>query len=445
MTRQIIGNGNVITHNEENPYIPGGAVVIEENRIIDCGSDGEMKKNYPDATYTDAKGQLIMPGFINAHGHIYSAFARGMILKDGKVSKNFTQVLENLWWRVDKSLTLDDIKYSAYATYIDSIKNGGTTFIDHHASPNSVEGSLFTIAEAAKVLGIRTSLCYEVSDRDGEAIASAGIKENVDFMKHAEAGDSDMIHGLFGLHASFTVSQKTLDRCVEAKEGLKGGFHVHVAEGIDDLYDSLEKYGKRVVERLNDKGILGDRSIAVHCIHVNDAELEILKRNNTIVVHNPESNMGNAVGCSALLRMMGKGILVGLGTDGFTTDMTESLKVTNVLHKHHLCDPGAGWGEPPQALFANNSAIAARYFKKPVGIIAKDASADIIIVDYNPLTPLNENNIASHILFGVMGRCVTSTMINGRFVMRDREILPVDEKAIFAESRKQAEDFWKRV
>ena len=439
----LIGNGVLITQNAAQPVIHDGCVAVDGATIADYGATAQMKQKYPQAEFYDARGGVIMPGLINTHGHIYSAFARGMSLKDSKVSKNFTQILENLWWRVDRALELPEIEYSAYTTYIDGIKNGVTTVFDHHASAGCVKDSLFTIAEVAETLGVRTSLCYEVSDRDGQRIADEGIRENADFIAYANRQTSDMIKGLFGLHASFTLSDATLDKCVTAANGT--GFHVHAAEGIDDLCDSLKKYGKRVVERLHDAAILGPQSIAVHCIHINALEMDILKDTDTVVVHNPESNMGNAVGCSAALHMMQKGILMGLGTDGYTTDMLESFKVANILHKHNLGDPSVGWGESAQMLLKNNARICERFFNKPLGIIEKGAYADVIVVDYDAPTPITADNTSSHILFGMMGRSVRSTMVGGRFVMKDRELLTSDEQAVYRKSRELAEKFWERA
>jgi putative selenium metabolism protein SsnA len=439
----LIGNGVLITQNAARPLIQDGCVAVDGTTIADFGTTAEIKAKYPQSEFNDARGGVIMPGLINTHGHIYSAMARGMSLKNSKVSKNFTQILENLWWRMDRALDLPEILYSAYTTYIDGIKNGVTTVFDHHASAGHVPDSLFTIAEAAETLGVRTSLCYEVSDRDGQKIADEGIKENADFIAYASKQTSDMIKGLFGLHASFTLSEETLDKCVTAANG--AGFHVHTAEGIDDLFDSLKKYGKRVVERLNDASILGPQSIAVHCIHINAREMDILKHTDTVVVHNPESNMGNAVGCSAALHMMDKGILMGLGTDGYTTDMLESFKVANIIHKHNLGDPSVGWGESAQMLLTNNAKICARHFNKPLGVIEKGALADIIIVDYDAPTPITESNTSSHILFGMTGRSVRSTMINGRFVMKDRELLTADEREVYSKARELAAAFWERA
>ncbi|MGI5997802.1 MAG: putative aminohydrolase SsnA [Lutispora sp.] len=440
----LIGNGTVITQNPDRPLLDDGCVAIDDGIIVQVGNTTDIREKYSAGEFIDAMGKIIMPGLINTHHHIYSSFARGMIL-DGEAGANFIGILEKLWWRLDRKLTLEDVKHSAYSTLLECIKNGVTTVFDHHASPHSVKDSLFTIGEVSKKLGVRCCLCYEVSDRDGEAIMREGIEENISFIKHANKNDQDMLKGMFGLHASFTLSDESLNKCAEAMAGIDAGYHVHTAEGLDDVYDSLKKYGKRVVQRLFDFNILGEKSIAVHCVHINGLEMDILKDTRTNVVHNPESNMGNAVGSPPVIEMMRRGIRVGLGTDGYTSDMFESMKVANILHKHNLSDPRVAWAEVPKMLFESNREIAATYFDKPVGILKEGAYGDVIVVDYKPHTPLNKNNINSHILFGMMGASVNTTIINGKVLMRDRKVLVTDEGEIISKSREVAEKLWKRV
>ena len=439
----ILKNGRVITQDKDRPYIEDGAVV-EGNKIIAVDTTENILAKYKEEDIIDVDGKVIMPGFINTHHHIYSAFARGMA-SSGKPNENFLEILENLWWKIDKKLSLEDLKYSAYTTYIDCIKKGVTTVFDHNASPFAVTGSLDSIADAAKDLGLRTCLCYEVSDRDGEKIAQEGIDENINFIKKYNTDEQNMIKGMFGLHASFTLSDETLRKCDEELKGLNAGYHVHVAEGIDDLEQCLEKYGKRVVERLRDMNILGDKTIAVHCIHVTDDELNILRDTNTMVVHNPESNMGNAVGCQPFLELHQKGITIGLGTDGYTSDMTESMKVANIIHKHVKQNPSVAWGEVPVSMFENNRKIAQKYFSGDLGILRAGALADVIVVDYDPLTPMNENNINSHILFGFTGKDVVTTIIDGKVIMQDRKLVGINEKEIFKTSREVAKKLWDRM
>jgi len=330
------------------------------------------------------------------------------------------------------------------ATYLDCIRNGCTTVFDHHASYGGIRGSLFAIAEAAKELGVRTSLCYEVSDRDGEEKMKEAVAENDDFIRFAMADDTDMVKGMMGMHASFTLSDKTLALCREkTPEGI--GFHVHVAEGMADVYDSLSKYGKRVINRLFDNDILGKHTITGHCIHVNGLEMDVIKDTDTMVVHNPESNMGNAVGIPPCMEMMRRGIMVGLGTDGYTNDMFESEKVANVIHKHVLCDPGAAWGEVPKMLFENNSAMCERSFNTKIGVLEPGAAADIVVSDYVPLTPMSADNCDGHILFGMSGRSMITTVINGVVKMKDRELIGIDADAILAKCREKSGAMWDRI
>ncbi|GAA0221215.1 putative aminohydrolase SsnA [Metaclostridioides mangenotii] len=440
----LVGNGKVITQDSLNPFLTEGCVVIDDNKIADIGSTADMKAKYPNSEFIDAKGKIIMPGLINSHMHIYSSFARGMAVP-GEPAENFIEILERLWWMLDKKLTLEDTKYSAYATYLECIRNGVTTVFDHHASPNAIEGSLFAISDAAKDLGIRTCLCYEVSDRDGGNTMDQGIKENIDFIKYAQKDDTDMQKGMFGLHAAFTLSDDTLNKCATEMAGLKDvGYHVHVAEGMADVDINLEKYGKRPAQRLNDFGVLGDKTLAVHCLYVDDNEVKLLKESNTFVVHNPESNMGNAVGCCPAIEFINEGIEVGLGTDGYTADILESQKVANIIHRHRLQDPRPGFMESTKMLFDTNQKIAKAYYKNDLGILRKGAYADVIVVDYNPHTPLNENTIAGHTLFGLSGKCVDTTIVNGKVLMKDRVIVSADEDKILAKSRELSQNIWNR-
>jgi putative selenium metabolism protein SsnA len=444
----LIDNGTIVTRDPACPFIENGGVAVEGAVIREVGTG--LRERYPQADYIDARGRLVMPGFINTHMHYYSTFARGMSL-GGKPATTFGEVLSGLWWRLDKQLTLEDVYYSCVGPMIDCVRNGVTSVIDHHASPFAVEGSLFKIAEAARLFGLRSNLCYEVSDRDGEAIKDAGIRENVDFAaycKHKREGgdaDADMLGALFGIHAQMTVGEKTLDQCVRAAEGAGIGFHIHAAEGIEDLINSVANYGLRVIERLHARGVLSPRSIAVHCIHITGDEIGLLKDSGVAVVHNPQSNMSNAVGLCPAPELIRQGVLVGLGTDGYTADILESYKTAAILHKHAQGIPSVAWNEPPAMLFENNRAIMERFIKGRVGILAKDAYADIIVADYRPPTPLNAGTANSHILFGLSGRHVDTTIINGRVVMRERELTGIDEEALMAKSREQARSLWQRI
>lgn len=439
----VLGNGKVITRNPDRPLIENGAVAIDGTVISRIGGTDELRAAYPQAEYIDAKGGLIMPAFINVHEHIYSAFGRGLSI-NGYDPKGFLDILDGMWWTIDRNLTLHDTYLSAMATYIDCIKNGVTTIFDHHASFGSIEGSLFEIEKAAKETGVRSCLCYEISDRDGMDKAKASVMENAEFIRHALKDESGMIAGMMGMHAQFTISDETFELAAANKPD-EVGYHIHVAEGIEDLHHCLKHYGKRIVDRLMDHGVLGEKTLLGHCIYINSHEMDLIRETGTMVVHNPESNMGNACGCPPTMELVHRGILTGLGTDGYTHDMMESYKVANVLHKHHLCDPNAAWAEVPQMLFENNAKIAGRYFKPELGVLKEGAAGDVIIVNYNPLTPMNTGNVNGHLLFGVTGHDVVTTVANGKVLMKDRRLTQIDEAKVMADCRQAAKELADRI
>ena len=439
----LIGNGRLFTRDEKNSFFENGAVVWEDNTIVEVGDFETLKKKYADAEFIDAKGGVIHPAFINTHEHIYSALARGLSIK-GYAPNGFLEILDGLWWTIDRNLDNDLTKLSAEATYLECIKNGVTTIFDHHASFGEISGSLFAIEEAARDFGVRSVLCYEVSDRDGKEKAHAAIKENVDFAKHALSLKDDFIKGMMGMHASFTISDETMELCRKEKPK-EIGYRIHVAEDILDLHRCLKEHGKRIVDRLYDWDVLGEKTLLAHCIYVNPHEMDLIRDTNTMVVHNPESNMGNACGCPPTMEIVHKGILTGLGTDGYTHDMIESWKVANILHKHHLVDPGAAWAEVPEMLFQGNARIANRYFEKKLGVLEKGAAADIIITDYIPPTPMNAGNLNGHMLFGMNGRSVVTTVGNGKVLMKNRELQGIDEERCLAKIREGAARLEKKI
>ena len=437
----LLANGKVITRDSEGVgYLPDGGVVTDGGKIVEVGATADLKARYPQAEFVDARGGVIMPGLINAHTHIYSALARGLSI-DGYDPTNFYEVLDGQWWYIDRNLDLEATRASAQALVIDSIKQGVTTIFDHHASFCEIPGSLMKIAEVTKEFGMRACLCYEVSDRDGEEKSLQSVQENKDFIDWCEQNPSDMLKAMFGGHALFTISDKTFDRMVEANNG-RTGYHIHVSEGMNDVYDSLLNYGRRPVQRLQDHGILGPKTILGHCIHVNTAEIEIIKETDTMVVNNPESNMGNAVGICPVLPLYKHGILLGMGTDAYTNDMLESLKVALCSQRSNACMPNVAWCEVTDMLFKNNAKIGARYFPDELGVLKAGAAADIIVMDYKPFTPFSDANIDGHMIFGMTGRQCQTTIGNGKVLMLDRELQGIDEEAVNAHILEEAKKLW---
>jgi len=441
----LITNGTVLTFGQSKQVLPYGAVYYEGDTIVEVGRTADLEKKYPNAEKLDAAGKIVMPGMTCAHTHFYGSFARGMAIP-GAPPANFMQILEQLWWKVDRALTLEDSKYSALVAMVDAIRRGTTTLIDHHASPTHIDGSLDALAEAATESGLRVGLCYEVTDRNGPAGTRAGINENVRFIKKLQTDPDPKLGASFGLHAAFTVSDETLDACLEAGQGLNTGFHIHVAEDKADEADSLKKYGIRVAERLEKKGILGPKTLVAHAIHVDAYEMDAFRATQTKISHQPRSNMNNAVGVAEVEKMLDKGITVGLGNDGFYNNMFTEIHTAYLLHRISKGDPRVMPGDRLMEMaFNNNAIIAGLFFPKPVAELAPGAFADIILLDYVPFTPLTDGNYPWQLVFGMDGSHVTHTIAGGQMLMKDRQVLTLDEKAIAAKATDLAAQVWKRV
>lgn len=442
----IITSGKIVTWGDPNEILEDQALLLQDGLIQEIGSEAELKNSYPEEEILDAQGQIVMPGLICAHTHFYGAFSRGMAVP-GKPSRNFQEILANLWWKLDKGLDEEGVKYSALALLADATRYGCTTLFDHHASPNCIDGSLDIEADAVTESGLRASLCYEVTDRDGEEKALAGIRENGRFISGVEAGNySPMLKAHFGLHASLTVSDETLEKCIAENNG-RVGFHSHAAEGIVDQEDSLTKYGRRVVERFADSGILGEKTILAHGVHITPHEIDLLAQSGTWLSHQPRSNMNNAVGVAPVEEMLKQGVKVCLGNDGFSNAMWQEWFFAYLIQKDQQADPRAMNGyDVIKIAVENNSRLASQTWGGlRIGMIEKGAAADLILVDYHPITPMHAGNLPWHILFGFRDGMVTSTIAGGKLLMKDRKLLLLDEAEIAAKAREAAIRCWDRV
>lgn len=442
MSHTLVGPATVVTL-AEGGIVQNAGVAIAADRIDAVGEWSDLVARYPGARRLEAGQGMILPGLINAHAHFYGLFARGLALKDPP-PQTFRQVLERLWWRLDKALDHRGVYSSALVAGIAAIRAGCTTVIDHHASPRAIPGSLDQIEAAMDLLGLRACLCYEVSDRDGSEAAERGIRENVRFIERVLSRPNGRIRAKFGLHASFTLSPETLREARQAESAYGTGFHIHCAEGPEDGAHSRARFGKRVVERLLDEGILGPRSIVAHCVHVDEHEIGLLAETGTTVTHQPQSNMGNAVGWARFLRMKERGVPVALGTDGYGWDMVESMRTAALLHSHMSGHPGTGVGEFARVLLEDNARLASNIFGLPVGRLEPGAAADLIVLDYYPPTPLTPENLPWHLQFGITAGLVRTVVVAGRAVMVDRRVVGLDEVEVAAEARKVAEATWER-
>ena len=437
----LISNGTIVTLGEKNRVLYDHDVACGGGLVTAIAPHGRLIG--PHDRVIDASGKVVMPGFINTHMHLYSTLVRG--LGKARPSAEFREVLENLWWRLDRKLDLEDCYVSALVMLIEAVRHGTTTLFDHHASPSAVSGSLDAIARAVRQVGVRASLCYELSDRDGSEVARAGIEENLAFIRSWRSAKDDRLCAAFGLHASFTLSDATLEWAASEGRELGAGFHVHVAEAASDQEHCQREFGLRVVERLGNLGILGPQSIAAHCVHVSGREMELLAETGTPVAHNPQSNMNNAVGVADVLGMLRKGVLVGLGTDAMTVKMLEEVRAA--LWVRHLAErnPSVGFVETLSTLVVNNARIANRHFPVRLGELREGCAADLVLIDYLPPTPLDEGTFLGHLAFGLSQAVVDTTVVGGEVLMAGKRLeLDLDEAEIAAKARERAKALWER-
>jgi putative selenium metabolism protein SsnA len=431
--------GGTVVTSLDPARIVAADVVIAGGRIA---AVGEAPAGVP---RRDCSGALVLPGNVCAHHHMYSALARGMPYHLPP-PQNFLQILQRVWWRLDRALDSTAVRSSALVAGLDALRAGTTTVIDHHASPNFIDGSLDVIADALADLGLRSVLCYEVTDRDGAARAQAGVAENRRFLARRRS----LARGMVGAHASFTMSGDTLAACAGAAADAGVGIHIHVAEDGTDCEDALASYGTGVVERLGTAGVLGEGALLAHCVHVGQPEIAAIAASGSAVAHNARSNMNNRVGYSPLARAASPapgaaapGVRVALGTDGIGGDVITESQIAYFRATEAGAATGAAW---PLERLAEGARIAGHSFGEPLlGQITPGAPADVTVLGYAAPTPLTGASLAGHWVFGLSSRHVRDVIVAGELVIADGRSTRVDETKIAEEATREAARLWARL
>jgi putative selenium metabolism protein SsnA len=439
----LLAGGTVVT-SLDAPGVLRADVLVEADRVTAVGPSPVGGSNGSrigsDGLETiDCSGCLIVPGNVCAHTHVYSTLARGMPQRL-EPPRDFLDILRRLWWRLDRALDPESIAASAAVGAMEALLAGTTTLVDHHASPNAIDGSLDVIAGAFERLGLRSVLAYEVTDRDGPGPALAGLAENERFLRATKAGDRPLARGMVGAHASFTLSDRTLARCVAAAHEFGTGIHIHAAEDAIDERDAMANHGRRVIGRLANADALDGRTLLAHAVHLDEEEAELVVTSGATVAHNPRSNMNNGVG-RAPLRLLGA--RVALGTDGIGADMFEESRLGYLRLRDGGDDPALDW---PLDRLAEGSRLVGRVFDEPrFGLIEPGAPADLVVLDYPAPTPLTPETLAGHWLFGLSARTVRDVVVAGRVVVADRRLTTADGSRIAATAREVADRLWRRM
>lgn len=436
----ILGPGAVISDFSDSPtVISDGAVAMKEDRIESVGTFDALTQQWPRAELLNAHGGLILPGLVNLHHHFYSAPARG--LDPGRPMHNFGEILEGLWWRLDRALDIQTVRLSAALSLADCIRWGCTTVFDHHASPSCLAGSLELTAGVVREAGLSAVLCYEVSDRNGHDEALAGLQENLQFA--ADHRNDPRLRGLLGLHASFTVSDATLEQ-VAGQRPADLGIHIHLAEDPLDEALSMRRYDQLPLDRLNHFGLLDRHALLAHGVHLEPRDFSRITESGATLIHNPESNANNAVGRLDLPTVLELGCSVGLGTDGMSSNMLRSLRAAFLALRAGTGDPTSGFDTVP-GLLAVNAQRAAKSFGEPLlGQLEAGAPADVIVVDGPPPTPVGESNAFGHLLYGASESVVRHTVARGQVLLKDFRHTTLDVASLANETHAATPALWER-
>jgi putative selenium metabolism protein SsnA len=432
------------------PKVERGDLRIDGARVVERGAQIEPREG---EEVIDLGGKMVMPGMVCAHTHLYSSLARGMPAPP-RVPANFKEILELVWWRLDRALDEETIYWSAVAGALDAARAGTTCLFDHHASPSHITGSLQVVSEAIERVGLRGVLCYEVTDRGGSDERDSGLEENRAFLEsvaksstlladHNRQSSSspqrgEMFRAMVGAHASFTLSDSSLEACAGLMREFGAGLHIHAAEDMCDVEDARSKYGTGVVERLAGFEALNNRTVLAHGIHLDERDIAIAREAGAWFAHNPRSNMNNRVGYAPVAKFGGR---VTLGTDGIGADMFEEARFAFFKARDGRAELGAD--EWVRAL-ANNQRLASASFGTELSALDEGATADLIVLDYDSPTPVRAENLAWHFAFGLSSASVESVMVGGRFIIRDKKS-PLDEAALYEQAREASRKLWRKL
>ncbi len=413
------------------PLVEAADLRVHDGRIVERGiglapGDGEE--------VMEAAGRLALPGLVNGHTHLYSVLARGMPWPT-PAPRTFVEILEKVWWRLDRALDLEAVRLSGMVGAVEAALSGTTLLVDHHSSPSFIEGSLGTLAGAIEEVGLRSVLCYEVTDRNGPEGRDDGLAENIRF---ARAPRSGLTRAMIGGHASFTLTEESLGRLGLAVAETGCGCHIHVAEDLADVHDCKERYGETLPQRLGRHRVLGARTLMAHCVHLAADELDFAHASGAWTAHNPRSNMNNHVGHAPVAALRRS----ALGTDGIDQDVLAEARAAYLKMRDAGRDDAM---EATLRLLSGGHRLAAALFGRPFGKLDAGGPADLVLFDYRPPTPLHSGNLAGHLLFGLDRSHVGSVMVEGRWVVRERRLPALDVDALFARARAAAGALWKKL
>jgi putative selenium metabolism protein SsnA len=419
------------------PMVEPGNLRVADGKIVAIGNDATAS---PGDEVVDCAGAVLMPGLVNGHTHLYSALAAGMPAPP-RPPRNFHEILQFIWWRLDRAHTLESVQMSGTIGALAAIRCGTTTLIDHHASPNCIDASLTALENGISAVGCRSVLCYEVTDRNRAGEGRQGLDENERHAKECKQRADGRFAAMVGAHASFTLDEETLVDCVELAHRLRIGIHIHVGEDPVDARIVRERFARGLIEHLGHAGLLDvPGTILAHGTHLSDAEIATVNQHEHLsLAHNPSSNMNNGVGYTPVAKFARPPLL---GTDGIGADMWREARVAEF--KSHDAALPLPFSESLKML-SKSARVASKCLGVKLGVLEPGAAADLVLTNYRAATPFTSDNVASHFLFAMGPEYVREVMVAGWWIMRKGHVVTCDEAAIRARSIEVARGLHSRM
>jgi len=426
----------LITSADQSPQALSGVRVLD-SEIADVGSNEDLRTKYPEDDVVDARGKVILPGFVNAHTHLYGVLAHGIPLENPP--EGFWEFLKDYWWpKIEDSLDQDMIAAATKWACVEMLQSGTTTFYDVLEAPNSLPGGLLTEREIIKETGLRGILSFEATERSGEKIAHLGIEENLAL--HEIAKEDDLISAMMCLHTTFTCSKEFISHAFQKAQDNELGFHVHCNEGTHEGDWCQDNHGKRPLELYEDLKVTNSTFLASQCVHLSAEEREIIQRNEVKVTHMPLANCEVGGGIAPIPELLEQGVTIGLGSDGYINDFYEVMRGAFLIHKARLRDPGTMPAETVLEMATVGGAKALGLTN--VGELKEGFSADLQVVDARFPTPATKENLLEQIILWRNASHVRDVMVAGEWQVRDNQILCIDIEDARLALHEQARRLW---
>lgn len=419
MAKIIIRGADILPMTDGQRVIKNGELAIEGNKILTVGEQGSLPPDFVADMEIDGSNMVAMPGFVNCHTHAAMTLLRGYA-----DDLPLMEWLNEKIWPLEAKLQAEHIYYGTLLACIEMIKSGTTTFADMYFFMDQA-------ARAVEQSGMRAVLARGLIGTAPHGLQA--LEENKELIRQYQGAANGRITTMLGPHAPYTCPPDYLEKVMAAAEELGVGLHIHVAETATEYADIVNQYGKSPVAHLESLGLFKYPTLAAHCVHLDNSDIEILAKNGVSVAHNPESNMKLASGIAPVPRMLQAGVNLALGTDGASSnnnlDMLEEMRSAALLHKVSSMDPTVMPADTALKMATVNGAKALG-LEQQIGQLKPGMKADVILVDFHAAHLYPKHDIYAHMVYAAHSADVHTVIIDGELVMQGRKILTLNEEEV---------------